>query len=63
MCIGYRFALQEARLTLAQLYRRFTFELVPGQVPLKVRTGITMSPLDGVNVRVLPRSEPPAAAA
>ncbi|GBF94151.1 cytochrome P450 [Raphidocelis subcapitata] len=55
MCIGYRFALQEARLTLAQLYRRFTFGLEPGQVPLKVKTGITMSPESGVFVRVAER--------
>ena len=54
---------QEARLTLAQLYRQFTFELVPGQVPLRVKTGITMSPEHGVFVRVVPRTPAPAAAA
>jgi thromboxane-A synthase/cytochrome P450 family 3 subfamily A len=64
MCIGYRFALQEARLTLAQLYRRFTFSLEAGQAPLKVKTGITMSPESGVFVRVTerPRAAPAAAA-
>ena len=63
MCIGHRFALQEARLTLAALYRRFTFELEPGQVPLRVKTGITMSPEGGVRARVVPRALAAAAVA
>jgi hypothetical protein len=37
LCIGWRFALQEARLVLIKLYQNFTFELAPGQVPLQVR--------------------------
>jgi hypothetical protein len=63
MCVGYRFALQETRLTLAQLYRSYTFELEPGQVPLRVKTGITMSPEEGVFVRVRPIGERGAGAA
>jgi len=65
MCVGYRFALQEARLTLAQLYRSFTFELEAGQQPLRVKTGITMSPEEGVFVKVKrnPELRPAAAAA
>jgi len=44
MCIGYKFAQQEARMALVSLYKRFTFDLEPGQVPLKTVTGITLSP-------------------
>jgi hypothetical protein len=39
LCIGWRFALQEARMVLVKLYQHFTFELAPGQVPLPVRAG------------------------
>lgn len=31
-CIGQRFALEEAKITLVKLYQKFTFELQPGQV-------------------------------
>ncbi|KIZ06916.1 cytochrome P450 [Monoraphidium neglectum] len=70
MCIGWRFALNEAKIALVRLHQRFSFELRPGQVPLKLRQGITLSPADGVWVRpiargrgVEPVSVPPAAAA
>ena len=49
-CPGYRLALQEAALTTLRLYQRFTFRLAPGQQPLKVRTTLTMVPVDGVRV-------------
>lgn len=47
---------QEARLALAELYRRFTFELAPGQVPLRMQNGASLSPSEGVFVRVVPRA-------
>jgi cytochrome P450 len=51
MCIGWKFAVQEAKIALATLYRRLRFELEPGQVPLRTAVGITLSPRDGVWVR------------
>ncbi|EIE26674.1 cytochrome P450 [Coccomyxa subellipsoidea C-169] len=54
-CIGARFALMEAKVTLVRMYQRFTFELEPGQVPLKIRNNITISPENGVLVRTIPR--------
>ena len=32
ICVGMRFALQEAKLTLLRIYQKFTLELTPGQV-------------------------------
>jgi cytochrome P450 len=51
-----RFALLEATLAVVKLYQSFTFRLLPGQVPLKVRTVLTLGPADGVQVTVHPRS-------
>ncbi|PSC76937.1 cytochrome P450 [Micractinium conductrix] len=51
-CIGWRFALQEAALSLAALYQQYTFRLTPGQVPLKTKMVLTMGPVDGVHVTV-----------
>jgi hypothetical protein len=39
-----------------RLYQRFTFDLVPGQEPLKLHTTITISPAGGLHVRVVPRA-------
>ncbi|KAG2429765.1 hypothetical protein HXX76_010549 [Chlamydomonas incerta] len=50
MCIGYKFAMQEAKVALATLYRRLTFKLDPGQQPLKLVASITMSPRGGLRV-------------
>ncbi|KAK9828027.1 hypothetical protein WJX81_001818 [Elliptochloris bilobata] len=50
-CIGMRFAKQEAHITLARLFQRFTFELSPGQVPLAIKSPFTLAPRDGVFVR------------
>ncbi|KXZ54674.1 hypothetical protein GPECTOR_4g740 [Gonium pectorale] len=56
MCIGWKFALQEAKIALATLYRRLRFELEPGQVPLPLRpSSLTMAPRDGVWVRPVMR--------
>ena len=32
VCIGMRFAMEEAKITLLRLYQSFTLELAPGQV-------------------------------
>lgn len=47
--------MQEAKVTLVRLYQRFRFELEAGQVPLKIRNNITISPEHGVLVRAIPR--------
>jgi hypothetical protein len=54
--------LQEAKIALVRLFQRFEFELSPGQVPLKLRQGITLSPRDGVWVTPVERGAPPAPA-
>ncbi|MEW5298011.1 MAG: hypothetical protein WDW38_003697 [Sanguina aurantia] len=53
MCPGYKFAQQEAKISLVRLYQNFTFRLAPGmpRTP-KVKTGITTGPADGVPVVV-----------
>jgi len=51
---------QEAKIALIRLHQRFTFELQPGQVPLALRQGLTLSPAKGVWVTPVVR---PAAAA
>ncbi|KAG2434390.1 hypothetical protein HYH02_012402 [Chlamydomonas schloesseri] len=50
MCIGYKFALQEAKVALATLYRTLTFRLEPGQQPIKIEASATMSPRGGLRV-------------
>jgi thromboxane-A synthase/cytochrome P450 family 3 subfamily A len=44
MCVGYKFALMEARMALARMMQRFKFETVPGIPPLKLKTSITYKP-------------------
>ncbi|EFJ47190.1 hypothetical protein VOLCADRAFT_121020 [Volvox carteri f. nagariensis] len=55
MCIGWRFAMQEAKVALAMLYQRLRFELEPGQVPLETVSALTLAPKDGLWVRPVPR--------
>lgn len=52
-CVGNRFALAEARIALVRLVQHFSFELLPGapKVPA-LATGITMTPKEGVVVRL-----------
>ncbi|KAK9803864.1 hypothetical protein WJX73_010382 [Symbiochloris irregularis] len=57
-CPAARFAIEEAKIILFRLYQKFTFELEPGQIPLKVRHTITLSPKDGIRVIVRPRGKP-----
>jgi thromboxane-A synthase/cytochrome P450 family 3 subfamily A len=52
MCIGYKFALQEAALALSAVFASFRVTLEPGQVPLKNSEGFTNKPMFGVKVRV-----------
>jgi cytochrome P450 len=56
LCIGYRFAQQEATIALVRLFQRFTFDLEPGMVPLRTAHHITLSPKDGVRCRVAQRA-------
>ena len=58
MCIGYKFALQEIMLGLLTLLRTYTFVLDPGhdQSVLKTKGLITMSPKEGVWVKVSHRT-------
>lgn len=62
MCVGWKFAMQEAKITLIKLYQRYHFELQPGQVPLAVVNGITMTPRHGIKVRVVRRADAATAA-
>ena len=55
MCIAHKFAVQEAVLTLARLYRDFTFRLAVEE-PLALRMGGTLSPKDGLSVFVQKRN-------
>lgn len=56
MCIGWRFALQEAKIALVRLYQNQTYDLLPGQVPLAIQQNLTLSPKYGVKVKVVLRS-------
>lgn len=50
---GYKFAQQEAKITLVRLYQHFTFRLASGMPRKpKLKTGITTGPADGVPVVV-----------
>ena len=54
-CIGQKLAWQQATICLARLYRRHTFALVAGQVPLAVRMSLALAPAKGVHVTVRER--------
>lgn len=45
----------QAKLALIGLFQRYTFELQPGW-SLKTFTGITLAPVDGVHVKLVPRA-------
>ena len=49
MCVGQRFALEEAKMTLVRLAARgLSFDLSPGQVPLAMHAPLTYGPAKGV---------------
>lgn len=56
MCIGYKFAIEEAVMTLAKLYRRYSFRLV-SEEPLQLRLGLTIAPKFGLPVYVESRAK------
>lgn len=56
MCIGYKFAIEEAVTTLAKLYRRYSFRLV-SEEPLQLRLGVTIAPKHGLPVYVEARAK------
>lgn len=53
---AFQHVVQEAKITLIRMYQSFTFELEPGQLPLKIHTTITIRPQNGVHVRAIPRT-------
>jgi len=55
-CVGMKLAYAEAVVGLVRVYQRFTFRLTPGQVPLKMKYGLTISPAAGIHVKVHPRT-------
>jgi cytochrome P450 len=50
-CIGEQFAMLEALVVVAAVSRRFRVELVPGP-PVVPRARITLSPRNGIRVRI-----------
>ena len=48
MCVGRRFAIQEATIVLAACVRELQFEVVDGYVPEHQRNGATFSPANGM---------------
>lgn len=61
-CIGYKFAMQEAKLVLIQLYQKYVFDLDAAKSPIEksrsptLRPGITLGYRDGVWMRVNSRA-------
>ncbi len=61
LCIGKEFALMEARLVLATVAQRFSLKLEPGQ-DIAPRFAVTLSPRNGMRMRLVPRAGGQAAA-
>jgi len=58
MCIGFKFALEELKLTLVSIFQRFTFRITSQtRVPLRLTPRVTMAPTDGIHVTVHPRGQ------
>jgi cytochrome P450 len=58
VCVGMRFGMLEVKVALAQLVRRFTFELDPAFVVTPVHA-VTLHPdsLSGVHIKLVPRAQ------
>eukprot|EP00878_Enallax_costatus_P020682 GHUV01021871.1.p1 GENE.GHUV01021871.1~~GHUV01021871.1.p1 ORF type:complete len:448 (+),score=109.54 GHUV01021871.1:312-1655(+) len=58
LCIGYKFAMNEAKTVLVSLWQRYDFTLDTSRTtdPPKLRPGITLGYRDGVWCRVEPRA-------
>ena len=61
MCIGYKFAMEEAQFALISLYRNFRFELDKTKMPplgkeLEIEAGIVLKPKHGIWVKVESRT-------
>lgn len=54
ICIGNAFAMMEAQLIVATMAQKFRFELEPGQ-QVQPNAQITMSPLNGLKMRIVER--------
>ncbi|KAK9905093.1 hypothetical protein WJX75_009533 [Coccomyxa subellipsoidea] len=57
VCVGQRLALIEAKIALAHVFRKFTFTLTPGQVPLQTECTLLLKPKMGVFVTPSVRKE------
>jgi cytochrome P450 len=55
-CLGAAFADYEMRIVLARLLMRFDIELGPDQKPKPLLQGITVSPIDGMPIRLKKRA-------
>ncbi|KAM7427258.1 Thromboxane-A synthase [Porites harrisoni] len=56
-CIGMRFALMEAKIALVYLLKRFRFQRsADTEVPLQLEAPITMSPKNGIYVKIVPKT-------
>jgi hypothetical protein len=58
LCIGYKFALNEAKTVLVSLWQRYDFELDTARTPDPplLRPGITLGYREGLWCKVLPRA-------
>jgi hypothetical protein len=65
LCIGYKFALNEAKTVLVSLWQRYDFELDTARTPDPplLRPGITLGYREGLWCKVLPRDSAAATAA
>ncbi|KAG2426049.1 hypothetical protein HXX76_013239 [Chlamydomonas incerta] len=64
MCVGHKLAMMMAKCLLVRMYQRFTVALHPRQpLPLKMKTGLSRVPVDGVWVTLTERLPAAAAAA
>ncbi|KAG2434479.1 hypothetical protein HYH02_012308 [Chlamydomonas schloesseri] len=58
MCVGHKLAMMMAKTLLVRMYQRFTVALHPKQpLPLKMKTGLSRIPVDGVWVTLTERKK------